>query len=425
MANNKQISIYQHYVPRCYLKNFSMDGKYVYVCFKPKTEFKKQLINNICGENFFYDISKKEAADFCQKYNLGIDLNNLTQKEIAGNQPVEHFLAEQIESKLFSFIRKVINVYSSGKFDYETTVFSKEDKFIWSLFSVFQFFRTSSFRNNLGHSLQNPTQEIIKVMEQYQSNTGVDCSKQIKEAKQTIEKFAIRKIHISQLKDINFMTGMARIHYGMYKWLIGVADDDAFFITTDNPTTFFARYEKPLNDLYFPISDKLCFILHPMSCKNSELFNDCSFIRIKSNIVKMINLALMKYSDRLIISKYKLNLETYINSGINDNLKEAIRMLDYGDGFCTIVKIEPIQIHPGSIFDFLDLNEFHKFGREKKDAPLLYVNLLTKVYRLGYYGSFFFKPVDGRVISQNEFIERYNKIEPMVLKLQKDLRKQR
>ncbi len=103
-------------------------------------------IRKIGGENYFYDFSKQELIDLSSKYNLNIDFSSITQKQLCGNQPLEHFFANQIEDKLFKYIKKVISYFKNNKIEINKPYFSQEDKYMWSLYTDYQFYRTPFFR---------------------------------------------------------------------------------------------------------------------------------------------------------------------------------------------------------------------------------------------------------------------------------------
>lgn len=56
MADTKK----EHYVPRCYLKNFILENDKIQVFDKYKMQVRSQRIMDVAMENYFYDIKFDE-----------------------------------------------------------------------------------------------------------------------------------------------------------------------------------------------------------------------------------------------------------------------------------------------------------------------------------------------------------------------------
>ena len=53
----------QHFVPRCYLKNFLDENGKIAVLDKQNLKIYKTNINNVANQNYFYDLPKNEHLD--------------------------------------------------------------------------------------------------------------------------------------------------------------------------------------------------------------------------------------------------------------------------------------------------------------------------------------------------------------------------
>lgn len=61
----KSHNIYQHYIPQCYLRQFSPDDKnkrFLYAYSKRNSKSFKIAISKVCGINNFYDLSDEYLA---------------------------------------------------------------------------------------------------------------------------------------------------------------------------------------------------------------------------------------------------------------------------------------------------------------------------------------------------------------------------
>lgn len=63
MSKKSQIVKNQHYVPRCYLKNFLDENEKIAVLDKQKLKIYRTNMNNIANQNHFYDLPENEYFD--------------------------------------------------------------------------------------------------------------------------------------------------------------------------------------------------------------------------------------------------------------------------------------------------------------------------------------------------------------------------
>mgnify|MGYP004461022615 CR=1 FL=1 len=107
----KNEPIKQHYVPRVYLKNFSVNNQ-IYVLNKKRNKIFSTGINNICAENDFYTLKDEDgfnSYDWEKKYAEGIEpiMGNLFPSIISrGNYPAQNFtrIINEIEKQKLAII---------------------------------------------------------------------------------------------------------------------------------------------------------------------------------------------------------------------------------------------------------------------------------------------------------------------------------
>lgn len=208
----------QHYVPRFYLSNFSMiNGKnYLINCFS-KSLPKKMIVNirNICGEKYFYDISK--------------DTNQLIEKRL-GN----------FESKFNLVYNKVINI--------ETLEYLTEDERItFAFFIATQWIRTKEQRETIKDMIKQLTKRLSR------EKLSEELEKQLKRA--NTEEYS-KELHLSLLEDL---PEYVRIILSM-KWILFKNKTSIPYWTSDHPI-----------NLYNPI-DLWPYGNIGLSCKGIQIF---------------------------------------------------------------------------------------------------------------------------------------------------------
>ncbi len=63
----KETHIKQHYLPQCYLRNFSPNGKFVYIYDKIVHKPFSNSLDSIASFDYFYEIPKKYLSE---KFNI-------------------------------------------------------------------------------------------------------------------------------------------------------------------------------------------------------------------------------------------------------------------------------------------------------------------------------------------------------------------
>ncbi|RXM53279.1 MULTISPECIES: DUF4238 domain-containing protein [unclassified Chryseobacterium] len=116
----KETHIYQHYIPECYLKNFTIDDKGLFVYRKDNnSKVFPQSISNIAGEKRFYDIDDKFLLEEFKGKNKFIET------EIFANcfEPVLSNLLQKIGELCHNWDKR--NIYNNVLDDIELDNFAE------------------------------------------------------------------------------------------------------------------------------------------------------------------------------------------------------------------------------------------------------------------------------------------------------------
>lgn len=134
-----------HYIPQCYLKNFSTDGKGIYVYNKKKSKSYCTSIENIFFEKDFYSIDERLIPNFA--------------RDKVGRESIERdYFANVVESQFAKFLDNITIVSNrymqSGKI-FEVFPFEYTEHIAYQI--VMQYFRTPEARKycvNLVHNIR-------------------------------------------------------------------------------------------------------------------------------------------------------------------------------------------------------------------------------------------------------------------------------
>jgi len=110
----------QHFVPRCYLKRFSDNEKYIYTYDKTNSKSYRASLMSVCCEDEMYTLSDEYVAK--TKEETGAELNNLSIEK--------DYFAKEIEynySKFLSQIDEIKAEWVEGKGYYRLNHFEKKE----------------------------------------------------------------------------------------------------------------------------------------------------------------------------------------------------------------------------------------------------------------------------------------------------------
>lgn len=148
----KETHIYQHYIPECYLKNFTENGKSFFVYRKNNHgKIYTKSISDVAGKKRFYDIEDKFLIkDFKSK-------NKYLEKEV---------FASGFEPFLNNILLKIItSVKNWNKIDFENAVLTEMERDYFAELIGLQYIRHPNFIEkywNLHKDLYPKRLEIIK-----------------------------------------------------------------------------------------------------------------------------------------------------------------------------------------------------------------------------------------------------------------------
>lgn len=219
----------QHYVPRFYLKNFSVnpdrDSPQFYCYNKPDRRIFRTGIKNVAGEQYFYDTY--------------------------GDQPFENFLAK-MEGEFADAYRKILNGEDLGDL-------TENDRTAIAYSVATQEHRTRVFRDEFMEGFEKLANQLRKF------NLSEELEDQIEKFDKRDDDDTARKLHKEFMLDAGW--DFAEEIFDL-KWILFKNQSDSKFWTSDQPITRYNRYDHDWKgslgyrskgiEIYFPLSPDIC-----------------------------------------------------------------------------------------------------------------------------------------------------------------------
>lgn len=139
---NKETHIYQHYIPECYLKNFTLDNKSIFVYRKNNNgKIFSKSISNIAGKKRLYDVDERFLLEEFKGKNKFIEI------EIFAN------CFEPILSKLLEKLKKLRQNLDKNKI--QNNVLNKIERDYFAELIAVQYIRHPNFIENYWNFYKN------------------------------------------------------------------------------------------------------------------------------------------------------------------------------------------------------------------------------------------------------------------------------
>lgn len=316
MADTKK----EHYVPRCYLKNFADENERINVFDRYKLQSREhQRIIDIAMENYFYDINFNDMIQLVET-----DKQDKVKSDIISMLGVEKWedinttinLDKYVEKEFFSRLESIYNIFLN-KFIEKShngnqwvidncSCCSETEKILFSIFIAIQFIRTKAFRQTLNDTIEQLYQTLAYKVQQDDENA---LSKD--DFAVSANKDYVKLEHASMLLNEDMALKFAETMCN-HIWVMYVNKTDYPFYTSDNPVaTIPHKFDEYMSysglssegiEIVFPLSPNLLLAMYDKNTYSS-LFQDRSYLPIFSKeVVEDYNRIQIINSHRCIFS---------------------------------------------------------------------------------------------------------------------------
>ena len=285
---------YQHYIPQCYLRNFSNNkdkNAFVFVYNKLQSKVYPKAIKDICGEDDLYTISQ----EFCAANSEDID----TSSKVIERE----FFSFEVEKKYSSILNdSITNILQNGSFD-------KEKKYELAYHIAIQFLRLPDIKKKDAEMAYSIIPEMIELhKEGLFLETGDIAFKDI-DVKFNIDE-SINHFNSSYGSE-ETTTFFAKCLANNY-WNFLVVDDSKAFYTSDFPVVVMPHVPNATPkclgltqygaEMSFPISKNIMLVVWDRIYFTSKSNSDCSVIIPDDKQFRRYNLFRYYYAKRHVIS---------------------------------------------------------------------------------------------------------------------------
>ncbi|RUT78050.1 DUF4238 domain-containing protein [Ancylomarina longa] len=203
----------QHYVPQCYLRNFSENGKNLYTYDKIIKKSFCSSTGKVAYEDFFYDLPKKY-------------IRNIEQLPFAEKYFEKEFFSKNVEVAFSSLLSKIITKATNWKIsNLDTTILDGDEKSTFAYLIVIQYLRNIKVRNNFSTMFENLAQQSADIIA-----STIDSNLKVKAS---LDKEFEPVLHSDIYADPEFLKNCASDLLKKH-WVYYVSSDNDF-ITSDNP----------------------------------------------------------------------------------------------------------------------------------------------------------------------------------------------
>lgn len=279
-------NVYQHYLPQCYLRNFTQNGKNLFIYDKIKKASFRNSVNNIAGTKDFYKIPAK--------YLTSLKDELFFEKEFFANK-VEILYAAQL---------KALQVKANDWLDNKNKekVISQEDKEILSILLAIQFLRMPNVKNQYSDALRKATKHRVDIIKSFIVSQRTEFKDAARSLKVQYDKEYNTVLHSQIYANEDIIGNIVKNLINKF-WVFYVSSKSDLY-TSDNPIIIkpHLQNQKPLSngfgmrgaEVIFPITSSVILTIW-----DSNYFNE------KENLSNSFNLITEK-------SKTEYNCLQYI-----------------------------------------------------------------------------------------------------------------
>ena len=110
----------------------------------------------------------------------------------------------------------------------------------------------------------------------------------------------------------------------------------------------------------------------------------------------------------MVVSKKPLNVLNYYNKVTYQQKMTLQSLITNPEGGCYIAIIDLKKQFPEEIIYYLKNKGFTQVGNEQiYNAPMIYLNNVTRTFRLGYFCTCYGKPIGNKYLSEEELKELF------------------
>ena len=277
-----------HYVPQCYLRNFSKDGKSLNTWDKKRSKEYAAAINNVCMHKDLYKIDTQLNEEAKKVDSLYLETE---------------FFSKFVEQEYSKLLSRIIDCKKKNK----QVDFTDNEKYKFACYMAIQWYRLPDMKDDI-HNVKIETARFeIELMKSYLADTkGGDSFNKLK-----IEPISDPAVdHAQVYADEEIVNDFANILYQDY-WTFFYIDTPQIW-TSDFPMTVnphvngtpelyngFGMYGAEID---FPISKDIVLVMWDSRYFKDRIEDDMKFIHLDAKGVRRYNMMKYLYAKEKVFS---------------------------------------------------------------------------------------------------------------------------
>lgn len=219
MKNDKTIK--QHFIPQCYLRNFSPNDSNLFTYDKIEGKSFCNRIKNVAYKKCFYDLPEKFISN----------LDSIP----SGNQFYEkEFFASNVEGQYDVILKKIIERRKSLlKNGHINEIITQQEKEIFAQLIAIQFLRMPDIRDKYSDALKKGVESRLDIMKSVLSNSNPEHEKEIENIEVKYDQDYDPVLHSEMYANEKLYQDISNEILNKH-WIYFIAENNDFY-TSDNP----------------------------------------------------------------------------------------------------------------------------------------------------------------------------------------------
>lgn len=284
----------QHYVPQCYLRNFSPNGIYVFIYDKIEKKQFSNAIEKIACKDYFYELPEKF-------------IKNISEIPYGTKYFEKEFFANNVEKLLGKLLETIINKGNSwSENEKNVEVLNKEEKNIFAQLIAIQYLRMPDIREKYSDARKKSDDLRLDIIKGFLSHENPDLKDTIENIHGEYDKTFDPILHSEIFADEEIFLGIANQIINKH-WIFYFTPNNDFF-TSDNPvlikphiqnqSPYYEGFGMRGAEIIFPISSSILLTIWDENYFENIKYNIDSFNKISDKQKREYNCYQYIFSNR-------------------------------------------------------------------------------------------------------------------------------
>lgn len=243
----------QHFVPQCYLRNFSPNDKYIFIYDKIERKPFRNAVDSVAYNDYFYELPTKT-------------IKNINEIPFGTQFYEKDFFANNVEKLYAKILEKIVNNGNSWlRSEYIDEIITKEEKEIFAQLIAIQHLRMPDIREEYSDARKKQVDCEIDIIKAFLIHEKPKLKNEIESLQIQYDKAFNPVLHSEMYADEGLYVGIANQIINKH-WVFYITDNNDFY-TSDNPIVikphvknqapFYEGFGMYGAEIIFPISSSI------------------------------------------------------------------------------------------------------------------------------------------------------------------------